>query len=200
MRKKTKKKSTNFLNKLLTISFGIVVGGAPFFGLYLYTSQMEKDKRVEIKNNLGKTYGKVIKTGNMKGHYLVLEYQVGSNTFTTRGSCPSFSYEKEEYYLIEYSTNNPFNAIVDLTKMKFDKDVITNKTVARVLDLDKRETVYGPYYTIKYSYVINGKNYKQHEKISFENLNNIKIGDLFDVRYNIDYPRSAAPVFSLEKN
>lgn len=175
---KVKKKVKDWLIFIL-----IALGGFAFFYSIYYICKKEKDiKKQSINKHLGIDTAKIIKTGYLKGSYVIAKFSYNNKTYQVKDFPPSDRNITGMCYLIKFDKNNPESALINFTHPFFNKNEFVDNTEGIVQDLLARNI-------LKFSYTVNEKEYLQFQEYSSENT--VKKGNTFVVIYSKKDPQVA---------
>lgn len=152
---------------------GIFYAGTSFSKYY------NNNKFETIKKNGIVTDCEVVKTGNMKGDYVVAKYYYNEKKYEIREGCPAFI-EIGEKYKIMVDTTDPNESVILFESPFFYNTDITDVSIGEVTKvLEKRVT---------YEYSVGGIRFKKIQGIINKKL---KVGDTYEVQYLVSNPAIA---------
>lgn len=156
-----------------------VLGFGGFYFLF-HLGKKEKENKVSaIKNNGALGKAKIIRTGYLKGSYVLAEFSFHSKTYQIRDFPPSDKNLTGLSFVINFDSLNPQTALIDFTQPLFEENVNTGSVtgmVEKILDRD----------ILMFSYDVDGVNYNQFQK--YDNALHVNIGSSYDVIYEIEHP------------
>ncbi|MEI7977667.1 MAG: hypothetical protein WCI53_02380 [Bacteroidota bacterium] len=165
--------------------FWIVISCAISFGVFYFIAQIgvyyDKKEVEKIKENECIVEGIIIKTGSMKGSYVVAEYYIEGNRYQKRESSYSDDIVIGEKFKIRYDRTDPSSSRIIYEEPFFKTSDKTSITSGRIIQVDS--------YTFRFEYTIKGIEYKKFQH--YPKGKNFKEGATYTVEYLIDKPQIA---------
>jgi hypothetical protein len=175
-------KNNKSKNALLQFLVAIIIGvGIIYFGL-MFSGKVNDYRDGEILKRKKESTCTIIKTGNMKGNYVLVSFNYNGKTYEGTDSSPSTDYLKGERYLIQFDSLHPNNFEVLLNRpviSNVKKYIEVNGVIQKV----KNDS------TIKYCYEFLGKQYCKFERV--EAGSNYTKGATVSLLVNPDVPQNA---------
>lgn len=168
---------------ILSLTIALSFLGLIMFSI-IYLGKKEHVKTLtELKSKANYTVGKVIRRGNMKGNYAVLEYQINGKEYKTKQDCGTNDIEEGEYFRIMYDTTDFYNCIVLFEEPIFlDTENIVNEC-GKIFSIDNG-------YRVRIEFYVNNSRYTRSQNI-YPDDTFFKLDKMYKVRYKVDNPNIA---------
>lgn len=167
------------ISDIIKIAFACALGVGIFYGGTSFSKYYYNDKYEKIEKNGIVTDCEVIKTGNMKGNYVVTKYYYNDKKYEIREASPAFI-EVGEKFKIMVDTTDPNKSVILFESPFFYNTDITDVSIGEITEvLEKRVT---------YQYSVSGTRFKRIQGIINKKL---KVGDTYEVQYLVSNPAIA---------
>ncbi len=167
------------ISDIIKVVFACALGAGIFYAGTSFSKYYYNNKYGKIEKNGIVTDCEVIKTGNMKGNYLVAKYYYNEKNYEIRKGCPAFIQIGEKYKIM-VDTTDPNESVILFESPFFYNTDITDVSIGEVTKvLEKRVT---------YEYSVGGIRFKKIQGIINKQL---KVGDTYEVQYLVSNPAIA---------
>ena len=157
------------------------VGFLVFFLIAQIGVFTEKREVSQIQKNEAIAEGIVIKTGSMKGSYVIIEFYFNGNRYEKEESSYSDDVEVGQRFKVKFNRANPLQAKIIFDEPFFGPSDKISKTSGQIIQIDG--------YTVRFEYSVAGKRIKKFQKYPEGKV--FSNGEIHEVEYLIQNPQNA---------
>ncbi len=181
-----KNKDSKFTWTFLNAIYLIIVLMIGFSLIYILSSTIAwfdaqyRDRLIKENHH---TIGRIVRSGDMKGGYSVIEYFVDSIHFEIKEGAPRYCYEGE-FFRVFYDKEDPEDAIIDFSYPIFLVDQDVDFAQCKIIS-EYNPSIYD-FKNVSFKYTIDGIDYINLQRLP--DSVNIVIGKNYKVQYLIENP------------